>query len=75
MARSHWVAFPRRLGVARAREGEMTQPTVDFPQRKLGVRLLNLIAPLIRLPFIRRQFVPRIKDSMVLPFQRVMNAE
>jgi multimeric flavodoxin WrbA len=47
----------------------------DFPQRKIGVRLLNLVAPLVRLPFIRKRFVPRIKDSMVLPFQRVVDAE
>ena len=45
----------------------------DFPQRKLGVRLLNLVAPLIRLPFVRRQFVPRIKDAMVMPFRHVLD--
>lgn len=47
----------------------------DFPQRRIGLRLLNLFAPLVRLPFIRRRLVPRIKDSMVLPFRRVLEAE
>jgi hypothetical protein len=41
----------------------------DFPQRKIGMGLLNLAAPLVRLPLIRKRFVPRIKDSMILPFQ------
>ena len=46
----------------------------DFPQRKLGVRLLNLFVPLIRLPFIRRRFVPRIKEAMVTPYRRVVDS-
>ncbi len=44
----------------------------DFPQRKIGVRLLNWFAPLVRLPFIRKRFVPHITDSMIMPFQRVV---
>jgi multimeric flavodoxin WrbA len=47
----------------------------DFPQRKIGVRLLNLVAPLIRLPFIRVQFVPRVKEAMVMPHRRVVDAQ
>jgi multimeric flavodoxin WrbA len=47
----------------------------DFPQRRIGVRLLNLIAPLVRLSFIRKRFLPRIKDSMLMPFKPVVDAE
>jgi multimeric flavodoxin WrbA len=47
----------------------------DFPQRRIGLRLLNLAAPLLFLPFIRKQFVPRIKDNLVLPFRRVVEKE
>jgi len=47
----------------------------DFPQHKIGFRLLNLFAPVLRLPFIRKRFVPRIKHTMVLPFQRLLDAE
>lgn len=45
----------------------------DFPQRKVGTRLLNLASPLIRLPFIRKQFVPHIKEAMVVPFRRMLD--
>jgi len=46
----------------------------DFPQRRIGVRLLNLFAPLIRLSFVRRRFVPRMKEGMLMPFRRVLDA-
>lgn len=45
----------------------------DFPQRNLKVRLLNAVAtPLFRIPWIREAFTSRIKEGMVLPYQRVL---
>ncbi len=45
----------------------------DFPQRKLGVRLLNAIgAPLFRIPQIRKAFNSRTKEGMVQPYQRIL---
>lgn len=45
----------------------------DFPQRRIGLRLLNSAAPLLRLPSIRRRFVPRIRDGMVRPLKKVVD--
>jgi multimeric flavodoxin WrbA len=45
----------------------------DFPQRNLGVRLLNaVVLPLFRIPKIREAFTSRIKEGMVQPYQRVL---
>ncbi len=45
----------------------------DFPQRNLGVRLLNtFVTPLMHVPFIRRAFTSRIKEGMIQPYQRVL---
>jgi hypothetical protein len=45
----------------------------DFPQRNLKVRLLNAVAtPLFRIPWVREAFTSRIKEGMVLPYQRVL---
>ncbi len=45
----------------------------DFPQRDLGVRLLNtFVTPLIHVPFIRRAFTSRIKEGMIQPYQKVL---
>lgn len=46
----------------------------DFPQRRAGLRLMNLAAPLLRLPPLRRRFVPRITDGMLVPFRRILAA-
>jgi hypothetical protein len=46
----------------------------DFPQRRLGLRLANLAAPLLRLPPVRRRFVPRMNDGMLLPFRKALAA-
>jgi hypothetical protein len=37
------------------------------------VRLLNVVAPLIRLSFVRKRFALRIKESMVMPFRRMVD--
>ena len=34
----------------------------------------QVIAPLIRLPFMRKQFVPLIKEAMVMPHRRAVDA-
>jgi hypothetical protein len=44
----------------------------DFPQRDLGVRLLNTVGvPLFRIPWVRKAFNSRIKEGMIGPYQRV----
>jgi multimeric flavodoxin WrbA len=47
----------------------------DFPQRNLRVRLLNaLVVPLFRIPKVREEFTKHIKDSMIQPYQKVLQA-
>jgi multimeric flavodoxin WrbA len=46
----------------------------DFPQSQIGLRVSNLFVPLVRLPSIRKQFLPRIAEASVQPFQRVVEA-
>jgi hypothetical protein len=46
----------------------------DFPQSQIGLRVTNLFVPVIRLPSIRKQFVPRITEASVQPFKRVVEA-
>jgi multimeric flavodoxin WrbA len=48
--------------------------TYDFPQGQIALRVTNLFAPVIRLPFIRKQFVPRITEVSVQPFRRLVEA-
>jgi multimeric flavodoxin WrbA len=45
----------------------------DFPQRNLGVHLLNaLVVPLFRIPKVREEFTKHIKDGMIQPYQKVL---
>ncbi|NBD36318.1 MAG: flavodoxin [Chloroflexi bacterium] len=45
----------------------------DFPQRNIGVRLLNtFVAPLFRIPQVREAFNSKIKEGMIQPYQRVL---
>lgn len=46
----------------------------DFPQRRLGLRLLNLAAPLLLLPPVRRTFVAKMQDGMLTPFRKALDA-
>jgi multimeric flavodoxin WrbA len=47
----------------------------DFPQKDIGVRLLNtLIVPLFRIPKVREEFTKNIKDGMIQPYQKVLQA-
>jgi len=48
----------------------------DFPQRDLGVRVLNtFVAPLMRIPRVREAFTKRMKEGMVQPYQRIFQDE
>lgn len=49
----------------------------DFPQRKVGIRLLNLFAlPLTRLPFIKKVLRRKFYSVMTMPYRRIIaNAE
>jgi multimeric flavodoxin WrbA len=45
----------------------------DFPQKKYRVRALNaVLVPLLKVPFIRRQFKKKIKEGMIMPHQKVV---
>jgi multimeric flavodoxin WrbA len=45
----------------------------DFPQKKYGVRALNaLLVPLLKVPFIRKQFKKNIKEGMIMPHRKVV---
>jgi multimeric flavodoxin WrbA len=47
----------------------------DFPQKDVRVRLLNaLIVPLFRIPKVREEFTKNIKEGMIQPYQRVLQA-
>jgi multimeric flavodoxin WrbA len=47
----------------------------DFPQKKYRVRALNaLLIPLLKVPFIRKQFKKRIKEGMIMPYQKVLKS-
>jgi multimeric flavodoxin WrbA len=47
----------------------------DFPQKDLKVRLLNtLVAPLFRIPKVREEFTKHIKEGMIQPYQKVLQA-
>jgi multimeric flavodoxin WrbA len=47
----------------------------DFPQRNIRVRLLNaLIVPLFRIPKVREEFTKNIKNGMIQPYQKVLQA-
>jgi hypothetical protein len=46
----------------------------DFPQRRLGLRLINLAAPLLRLPPLRRRSVPRLDEGMLMAFKKALAA-
>lgn len=47
----------------------------DFPQRDLGVRLMNaVLVPLLKVPRIREAFVARIQEGMVQRYKRVVDA-
>jgi multimeric flavodoxin WrbA len=46
----------------------------DFPQRRIGLRLVNLAAPLLRLPPLRRGFFSRMNDGMLMPFRKALAA-
>jgi multimeric flavodoxin WrbA len=46
----------------------------DFPQRDIGVRVLNAVTPILfKMPRFRREFNQRIKEQMVQPYQRVID--
>lgn len=45
----------------------------DFAQKQWGIRVLNLvIPPLLKVPRFRQEFVSRIKEQMVQPYQKVL---
>jgi multimeric flavodoxin WrbA len=47
----------------------------DFPQKEIGVRLLNaLVVPLFRIPKVREEFTKHIKDGMIQPYQKVLQS-
>jgi hypothetical protein len=47
----------------------------DFPQKELGVRALNALTTLLfKVPAIRNAFSARIKQGMIQPFQKVLEA-
>jgi multimeric flavodoxin WrbA len=47
----------------------------DFPHKDIQVRLLNtLIVPLFRIPKVREVFTKNIKNGMIQPYQRVLQA-
>ena len=47
----------------------------DFPQKDLKTRLLNtLVAPLFRIPKVREEFTKNIKEGMIQPYQKVLQA-
>jgi multimeric flavodoxin WrbA len=47
----------------------------DFPQGDIRVRLLNtLVAPLFRIPKVRDEFTKNIKNGMIQPYQKVLQA-
>jgi len=48
----------------------------DFPHKDIRVRLLNaLLVPLFRIPKVREEFTKRIKEGMIQPYQRVLQAQ
>jgi multimeric flavodoxin WrbA len=45
----------------------------DFPQRRIGTRLLNFFAlPLTRLPFIKKAFRRKFRSVMTMPYRRII---
>jgi hypothetical protein len=73
MARGWAQAIPRLVFQAgRWRHREIG--LYDFPQRRIGLRLVHVFAPLIRLPFVRPRFIPRTKEARVMPLRRVLDA-
>ena len=47
----------------------------DFPQRDVKARLLNaLVVPLFRIPRVREEFTKNIKEGMLQPYRRVLEA-
>jgi len=47
----------------------------DFPQKKIGLRLVNILLGLLfRIPRIRRRFDKEIRQKMIEPHQRVVEA-
>jgi multimeric flavodoxin WrbA len=44
----------------------------DFPQNQTILRVVNMLVPVVRLPSIRKQFVPRITASSVQPFKQLV---
>ena len=47
----------------------------DFPQKKVGLRLINILLGLLfRIPRIRRRFDQEIRKKMIEPHQRVVEA-
>jgi hypothetical protein len=47
----------------------------DFAQRYQRVRLNTLVAPLLRVEWIREAFTSRIKEGMIRPYQRVLQGQ
>jgi multimeric flavodoxin WrbA len=47
----------------------------DFPHKDLGIRLLNaLVVPLFRIQKVREAFAKRIKEGMIQPYRKVLQA-
>jgi multimeric flavodoxin WrbA len=45
----------------------------DFPQRKIGIRLLNLfVVPLTRLPFVKKSLRRKFHSVMTMPYRRII---
>lgn len=50
------------------------QGIYDFPQRKIGTRLLNFFAvPLTRLPFIKKVLRRKFRSVMTMPYRRIIS--
>ncbi len=46
----------------------------DFPQRRVGLRIANLAAPLLMLPPVRRRFLPKLTEGMLGPLRKALDA-
>ena len=48
----------------------------NFPQKKIGLRLLNpILSLLFRIPAIRRSFDEKVKTEMIKPLEEVVEKE
>jgi multimeric flavodoxin WrbA len=48
----------------------------DFPHKDVKVRLLNtFVMPLFKIPKVREEFTKNIKEGMIQPYQRVLQAQ